>query len=143
MLHMQSCPITDFLIKGPLPLHFQNIWNESSFHRQQEHHQQKIRKQEGRRNAKKIRIFQNPHPNYAADHYHEMISWEVDGQYEPSFTKSTMDDKIRSFADTPLELHIHAHTITIEHTIRDTTKVFTKTTSAKKMWWDDAFNSCQ
>ena len=110
-----------FLANIPYPSLF-----KSSEMSQQEHRQQKIHKLKGRRNAKKIWIFQNPRPNYAADHYHKIISWEVDGQYQPPFTISMTDD-IRSFADTP------------QSTWFKTTNVCAKTISAKK--WDGMIHS--
>jgi hypothetical protein len=37
-----------------------------------------------------------------------------------------------SFVDSPLDLHVRAHTIQTEHRIRDTTRVASQTTSAAK-----------
>jgi hypothetical protein len=42
------------------------------------------------------------------------------------------DDEVRAFTEIPLDLHVRAHTVKTERTIRDTTRVAGKTTSSKK-----------
>ena len=80
---------------------------------------------------KKQRIFQKPQINYEAGSYFQMIDWEVDGLYEPPYTKAMSDEELQKISIAPLEINISSNSVLMERMIRTVDQVAEKLTSPK------------
>ena len=62
--------------------------------------------------------FQKPQINYEAGSYFQMIDWEVDGLYEPPYTKAMSDEELQKISIAPLKINISSNSVLTERMIR-------------------------
>ena len=60
-----------------------------------------------------------------------MIDWEVDGLYEPPYTKAMSDEELQKISIAPLEINISSNSVLTERMIRTVDQVAEKSTSPK------------
>ena len=60
-----------------------------------------------------------------------MIDWEVDGLYEPPYTKAMSDEELQKISIAPLEINISSNSVLTERMIRTVDQVAGKSTSPK------------
>ena len=60
-----------------------------------------------------------------------MIDWEVDGLYEPPYTKAMSDEELQKISIAPLEINISSNSVLTERMIRTVDQVAEKSTFPK------------